>query len=81
MSMPAFDEPWSYRHTTVLVDEVVAALAPRAGATYLDLTAGGGGHSSALLEAEPRARVVALDRDPEAVRAASERLADRKSVV
>ena len=27
MSMPAFDEPWSYRHTTVLVDEVVAALA------------------------------------------------------
>ncbi len=73
--MPAFDEPWSYRHTTVLVDEVVAALAPRAGATYLDLTAGGGGHSSALLEAEPRARVVALDRDPEAVRAASERLA------
>lgn len=75
MTMPAFDEPWSYRHTTVLVDEVVAALAPRAGGTYLDLTAGGGGHSAALLQAAPEARVVALDRDPEAVRAASERLA------
>ena len=73
--MPAFDEPWSYRHVTVLMDEVVAAIAPKPGGIYLDLTAGGGGHSAALLEASPETRLIALDRDPEAVRAASERLA------
>jgi 16S rRNA (cytosine1402-N4)-methyltransferase len=53
-------------HVPVLVDAVVAALAPRDDAVYVDATFGGGGYSRALLSAA-RCRVVAIDCDPEAV--------------
>ena len=43
-----------FEHTTVMRDEVVRALAPRAGGTYVDATLGGGGHTVAILEAEPQ---------------------------
>ncbi len=75
MTMPAFEAPNEFQHITVFRDEVVRALAPRAGGVYVDVTAGGGGHSAALLEAAPGARVIACDRDPRAIEAASERLA------
>jgi 16S rRNA (cytosine1402-N4)-methyltransferase len=55
----------------VLVDEVSAFL--RASGSVLDCTLGGGGHSLALLESGVEA-VIAVDRDPEAVAAARERL-------
>ncbi len=64
-----------FEHTTVMRDEVVRALAPRPGCTYVDATLGGGGHTVAILEAEPKARIIALDRDPSAIAAAEERLA------
>ena len=70
-------------HVPVLLDEVLAALAPRAGALYVDATFGGGGYSAALLEAAPCA-VLAIDRDPEAVargRALAERFRDRFEIV
>jgi 16S rRNA (cytosine1402-N4)-methyltransferase len=53
-------------HVPVLVEAMLAALAPHDGAVYVDATFGGGGYSRALLAAA-RCRVVALDRDPEAV--------------
>ncbi len=74
MSMPATEPPHGYQHITVMAREVVRAIAPRAGGTYLDLTAGGGGHSAALMEAAPGIRLIALDRDPAAVQAARQRL-------
>ncbi len=64
-----------FEHATVMKHEVVAALAPRDGGLYVDVTLGGGGHSEAILEAAPGARVLAFDRDPAALRAAGERLA------
>jgi len=73
-----FDEMTDVRrfeHTTVMRDEVVEAIAPRAGAVYVDATLGAGGHTVALLEAEPNARIVAIDRDPAAIAQAEERLA------
>lgn len=60
--------PGSPRHTPVLLRPVVAALAPEAGRTYLDATFGAGGYTSAIL-AVPGTRVVALDRDAEAIAA------------
>ncbi|MCA9647196.1 MAG: 16S rRNA (cytosine(1402)-N(4))-methyltransferase RsmH [Polyangiaceae bacterium] len=63
-------------HLTVMRSEVVRALAPQAGGLYLDCTAGGGGHAAALLEAGPLSRVVACDRDLDAVGRAKERLAE-----
>jgi 16S rRNA (cytosine1402-N4)-methyltransferase len=52
-------------HQPVLLDEVLAWLAPREGAVLLDGTAGGGGHAAALARrVEATGRVIALDRDP-----------------
>jgi 16S rRNA (cytosine1402-N4)-methyltransferase len=64
-----------YEHSTVMRDELVRALAPQPGGIYVDATLGGGGHTIALLEAEPKARVIAFDRDREAIAAATEQLA------
>jgi 16S rRNA (cytosine1402-N4)-methyltransferase len=53
-------------HIPVLVDAVIAALAPRDDATYIDATFGAGGYSEAILGAA-RCRVFGIDRDPDAV--------------
>jgi 16S rRNA (cytosine1402-N4)-methyltransferase len=62
-------------HTTVMKDEVVAALAPHDGGVYVDATLGAGGHAEAILEAAPTARVVGFDRDGDAILASAERIA------
>jgi 16S rRNA (cytosine1402-N4)-methyltransferase len=65
-------------HVPVLLDRVVSLLAPSLDheeAVLVDATLGLGGHSEAVLEQCPRARVVGIDRDPEALRRAGERLA------
>lgn len=63
-------------HLPVMLAEVLARLAPHAGATIVDGTLGGGGHSRALAERiQPGGRVIALDRDPAAIEAARHHLA------
>jgi len=56
----------SARHVPVLLHEMLAALAPKDGETYIDATFGAGGYTSAILDAA-RCAVLALDRDPNAV--------------
>jgi len=58
-------------HRAVLLEEAVAALAIREDGVYVDATFGRGGHSRAILERlGPAGRLIALDRDPQAVEAA-----------
>ena len=54
-------------HIPVLLDEVLAALAPSPGEVMVDATFGAGGYTKALLGAG--ARVFAFDRDPDAIAA------------
>ena len=56
------------RHIPVLLREAVAALRPHDGGLYIDGTFGAGGYTRALL-AEPGVRVLAFDRDPNAISA------------
>jgi 16S rRNA (cytosine1402-N4)-methyltransferase len=61
-------------HQPVLRAEVLDFLAGRDVRLFLDATVGLGGHSRAVLEAHPEARVVGIDRDMEMVKVAKERL-------
>jgi 16S rRNA (cytosine1402-N4)-methyltransferase len=66
------------RHVPVLRDRCVELLAPalqRPGCVVLDATLGMGGHSEALLRACPQAQLIGLDRDPQALALAGDRLA------
>ena len=65
-------------HVPVLLDETLALLAPaleQDGAVVVDATLGLGGHAEALLTRFSDARLIGVDRDPEALRLAGERLA------
>ena len=63
------------RHEPVLLSEVLEYLEPnRPDGTLVDATVGLGGHSEALLERHPDVRLVAIDRDPQALKRSQERL-------
>lgn len=63
-------------HIPVLAEEVLGALAPEPDGYYVDATFGRGGHTALLLQALGReGRVLALDRDPEAIAAGARRFA------
>lgn len=54
-------------HKPVLVQEVITYMAPGPGKVLLDVTFGGGGHTRAMLEADPTCKVIALDWDSKAL--------------
>lgn len=65
----------SVRHIPVLLNEVLEAIKPADGGVYLDGTFGAGGYSSAILETAGT-KVLAVDRDPDAIEA-GQRLAEK----
>jgi 16S rRNA (cytosine1402-N4)-methyltransferase len=66
----------SFHHISVLSRELMAGLALQEGGLYLDATVGGGGHSELVL-AVPNTKVIALDRDQDALAASKVRLQGR----
>ena len=70
-------------HVPVLAREVIEALDPRDGGRYVDGTFGGGGYTTAMLD-RANCRVIAIDRDPDAIaagRALAERYAPRLQLI
>ncbi len=65
------------QHVSVMLDEVLRFLEPRAGGLYIDGTLGGGGHTAAILErSAPDGRVLGIDADSQALARVGERLAE-----
>jgi 16S rRNA (cytosine1402-N4)-methyltransferase len=65
-----------FGHRPVMVDEVVELFRPVPAGVVVDATVGGGGHARALLEAHPDIDVLGLDRDEEAIAAATAALTE-----
>jgi 16S rRNA (cytosine1402-N4)-methyltransferase len=62
----------AWNHTTVLLNEAVDALVTKPDGTYIDATFGRGGHSRLILsQLSPLGRLIAFDKDPEAVSVAN----------
>ncbi len=65
----------AFHHIPVLLDEVLGFLEPERGGIFIDGTLGGGGHAEAVLRRLPEpGKLIGIDRDWEAVRAAKDRL-------
>ncbi|MBE6761470.1 MAG: 16S rRNA (cytosine(1402)-N(4))-methyltransferase RsmH [Ruminococcaceae bacterium] len=63
-----------FSHISVLLNESINALNIKENGIYVDGTAGGGGHSFHIASSLKSGRLIALDRDPDAIKAAGERL-------
>ena len=70
-----------FKHIPVLFRESIDALDIKPDGLYVDCTAGGGGHSSAILDRlSENGRLVAIDRDPEAIETLTKRFEGRENV-
>ena len=63
-----------FNHKPVLFDEVIESLNIKPNGIYVDGTAGGAGHSTGIAKKLKTGRLISLDRDPDAVKIATERL-------
>ena len=67
----------SHQHQSVLMDEVLEGLNIRPEGIYFDGTFGRGGHAGAILQRlGPQGRLLAMDKDPDAIQFATERFAN-----
>ena len=69
-----------FKHIPVLFNETIDALNVRPDGTYVDCTAGGGGHCAAVAEKLTTGRIIAIDQDPEAIENLNERFKDNSRV-
>jgi len=63
-----------FNHKPVLFRETIESLQIRPDGLYIDGTMGGGGHSEAILQKLSTGKLLSIDQDPDAIRAAGERL-------
>jgi len=68
----------NFHHISVLLDECIEQLNIRPGCDYLDCTLGGGGHSSVILQKLEDGSHTGIDRDADAINAATARINDSR---
>lgn len=71
----------SFSHISVLLDETVNGLDIKSDGIYIDGTCGGAGHSAEIAKRLTSGMLIGIDRDPDAVFAANERLAGLRAQV
>lgn len=70
-----------FSHYSVLLNETIASLNIKKDGIYVDCTAGGGGHSKKILESlGENGRLIAIDRDPDAVSVLKTRIGNDRRV-
>lgn len=62
------------QHKPVLLNEVLHFLAPQPGKVYVDVTLGGGGHTRAILTAQPDCKVIGMDWDESVINSTGQKL-------
>ena len=72
---------FAFHHTPVLFEETIDAIGIKPDGIYVDCTAGGGGHSSAIAEKLTTGKLIAVDRDPEAIATLTQRFAGNNNVI
>ena len=70
-----------FKHISVLLEETIDSLNIKPNGIYIDGTAGGAGHSREIAKRLTTGRLIALDRDPDAVATARERLSGYNATV
>ena len=68
-----------FNHYSVLLNECITSLNINPDGIYVDGTAGGAGHSSEIAKRLENGRLIALDKDPDAIKVATERLSEYKT--
>lgn len=69
-----------FKHKSVMLQETVEALQIKPSGTYIDGTAGGGGHSSEILKRLTSGRLIMIDQDPDAIAFLKEKFRGAKNV-
>lgn len=67
-------EEIQFKHRSVLLEETIEGLNLKPGGIYVDGTLGGAGHSSEILKRVPIEKLIGIDQDPDAIKAASKKL-------
>ncbi len=70
-----------FSHTPVLLSETIEGLNIKPNGIYVDGTAGGGGHSAAILERLDEGRLISIDRDPDAICAVKHRFCNNENSI
>lgn len=70
-----------FKHIPVLFNETIDSLNIKEDGIYVDGTAGGGGHSQAILDKLTTGKLISIDQDPDAIRTVTERFKDCKNSV
>lgn len=70
-----------FSHIPVLLEETIEGLNIRPNGIYVDATAGGGGHSAAILERLDEGKLISIDQDPDAIRTVRQRFKDNRNSI